>query len=112
MSTKYSVYCFDCDSVLTPLERSPLWWIAKKQAESGRLDAVQISGERCGCKKEKPTTDKHFSIFGYTPDCQDFCYGYDTFVDVVQAYREIYNSGSVVFIKGISMKTERHLEFL
>ena len=106
---RYNVYCMSCDQVWTPAPRSPLWWRAKKAADRGRLDAIYVTGEECGCIQRQCRPDAPFRVFGYDDLLENFDIPCNTFVQAIKTYRNAERSGCVVFIKGVSAKVEDRL---
>lgn len=107
----YNVVCMECGQVWTPLPKSPLWWRAKKAADSGRLDAIQVSGEECGCVEPRNCQDAPFRVFGYNDLCEDFDIPCGTFAEAVKTFRELNSEGYMVFISGVSDAVSSRLEF-
>ena len=107
----YNVVCSDCSQIFQPRPRSPLWWKAKQAADSGRLDAICISGEECGCVKKEYLPDAPFRVFGYTDMCEDFNVPCTTFVEAVKLYRRLDKEGCIVFITGVSDVVEDKLKY-
>ena len=106
----YNVYCIDCGSVFTPAFKSPLWWQAKQKAEKGYLDALCVSGGKCGCcAKKQHEPNAPFRVFGYTMDCENFDYARHTFVGAIRKFLELNCCCNTVFIKGVSASVERKL---
>jgi len=98
----YNVVCLECGQVWQPTAQSPLWWKAKKSADSGRLDAIHVSGEDCGCIQPKADPDAPFRVFGYDGMCIDFDYPCQTSVETIKIYRECLKVGDIVFATGLS----------
>jgi hypothetical protein len=110
--TRYNVVCLDCGAVFVPRIRTPLWWRAKKLAESGRLDALHVSGEECGCVTPRKDPDAPYRVFGYQVD-RDFDIPFFSLTDALAKYRELAGSYFAdVWISGISPRTQRLLERL
>ncbi|MCX6703154.1 MAG: hypothetical protein NTV02_00485 [Candidatus Zambryskibacteria bacterium] len=109
---RYNVHCMECGSVWQPLAKSPLWWAAKQRAEKGFLDALHVSGKKCGCVKEERQPNAPFRVFGYDFDCRDFNIPFTTFMGPVKAFIEANKSGDVVFIQGVSSSVEQRLKMI
>ena len=96
---KYNVVCQSCNTVFQPTQGSPAWWIAKKRAEAGYLDAAYVQPKHCGCTPEFVQTSP-FVICGYDMDGSKFRYCVPTFVAAVKALRQ--HRYDVVFATGLS----------
>lgn len=104
-TTEYNVYCVACGAVFQPEIRSHHWWVAKKWADRGYLDAVTISAEQHGCfeaKRPRRDPDAPFRVFGYDCMCVDFDIPYHRFTDAIKKFLELQRGPDVVFISGIS----------
>lgn len=108
--TKHNVECIDCGHVSTVTD-SPLWWRAKKASDGGRLDAIGISGVECGCKRPIRNPDAPYRVFGFTDRGREYDTPFNTFVAAVKAFRDRYNLGETVFIKGVSPAIADKLKF-
>ena len=106
----YNVFCLSCDQVFTPVPRSPLWWQAKQRDDRGFLDALTISGEKCGCKPKIHKPHAPFRVLGYDDMCTDFDTPCDTFIKAVKLYRKLVRYGWVVFISGVSLAVQHRIE--
>jgi hypothetical protein len=110
---RYNVHCVDCGQVFQPLAKSPLWWQAKQRAEKGYLDALHISGEKCGCEKTRVKPNALFRVFGYNDMCEDFDIPCRTFVEAVRKFISINKEGmNTVFIDGVSNTVQQKLMFI
>ena len=107
----YNVVCSECGQIFQPRTRSPLWWKAKQATDSGRLDAISISGEECGCIRKQYLPNAPFRVFGYNDMCEDFDVPCATFVEAVNLYRRLNKEGCVVFINGVSDIVEDKLKY-
>ncbi len=110
---RYNVVCRNCAGVWTPAVRSSLWWRAKKAADSGRLDAIHVSGEECGCIEKKTVVqpDAPYRVFGYDGDCRDYDIPCTTLVKAIAVFKKCAASGDVVFIQGVSHALEDRLKY-
>ena len=108
---RYNVHCVSCGSVWQPLPKSPLWWAAKQRETKGYLDALHVSGEKCGCVKKVKEPNAPFRVFGYDFDCRDYDVPFTTFVKAVKAFMSANRSGDVVFISGVSKSVEERLKY-
>lgn len=109
---KYNVECVECGKVFTPGEKSSLWWMAKKHADQGYLDAVHVSGTQCGCVESLNFPEAPFRVFGFDDECREFNFPLSTFSDAVRQYLVLRRGLNVVFIKGVSQKVERRLDWM
>lgn len=110
---RYCVVCTNCGAVFTPAMRSPLWWMAKQAADKGRLDAIGISGERCGCIRKPEKPEAPFRVFGYDDMCENFDVPCDTFLKAVRLYRKLSRAGGyVMFISGVSEAVRRKMDWM
>ena len=107
----YNVYCMACGQVFTPPAGSSLWWRAKKAADKGRLDAISVNGEECGCIKPRHHPDAPFRVFGYDGMCEDFDFACYSFVEAVRACIKMNKEGCIVFITGVSDVVSDRLQF-
>jgi hypothetical protein len=107
---EYNVQCIACGSVWSPLSMSPLWWAAKKRAEQGYLDALDVTGERCGCIPRPREPDAPFRVFGYDM-MRGFDVPFNSFVGAVTSYRKLKDRVDNVFISGVSSKVEEQLRW-
>ena len=109
----YNVVCANCGSSWQPELGTPLWWTAKQDAKKhpNRLDAMCISGERCGCIKKQHHPDALFRVFGYDSMCQDFDIACHTFVQAVKIFRDAVKHGDTVFIDGVSDAVSDKLQY-
>ena len=107
---QYNIQCIDCGSVWSPLPKSPLWWAAQKRSEQGYLDALGVTGERCGCIKTQHEPGAPFRVFGFDM-MQEFDMPFHTFVGAVKAFRRLRDSVDDVFISGVSPKVEQQLRW-
>lgn len=105
----YYVYCMDCGQDFSPAYMTSLWWQAKKHADHGYLDALLISGTKCGCKKKPSQPNAPFRVFGYDDLCVDFDVPHNGMIEAMKMYLECSRTGCVVFIKGVSRRVERRL---
>lgn len=105
---EYNVQCIVCSSVWSPLPKSPLWWAAKKRDEQGYLDALGVSGERCGCIKTPREPNAPFRVFG-SDMMQDFDVPFYSFTKAVKAYWGLKGHVDDIYISGVSPKVEKHL---
>lgn len=105
----YNVICMDCDCIFNPEVNSRFWWMAKKHAESGKLDALRITGKQCGCAKKVTKPDAPYRVIGYDFDCHDYDIPFYNFTGAVQKYRELNRRGDVVFISGVSDRVKFEL---
>lgn len=109
---RYNVHCVDCGSVWQPLFKSPLWWQAHQRAEKGYLDALHVSGEKCGCKKPVREPNAPFRVFGYDFECRDYDVPFHSFVAAAKAFISANRSGDTVFIHGVSDKVQQELAMM
>jgi hypothetical protein len=104
--TQYNVYCRACGAIFQPELRSPNWWRAKKRADQGYLDAVEISAEQHGCweaKRPRRDPDAPFRVLGFNCLCEDFDIPFGTFVSAIKEFKDRRNFGlDTVFITGVS----------
>ncbi len=103
--TRYNVYCRACGAIFQPELRSPNWWRAKKRADQGYLDAVEISAKQHGCFEAcRPMREPNapFRVFGYDAMCQGFDAPFQRFIDAVRTFKELRRGPDVVFISGVS----------
>lgn len=100
----YNVVCTDCGHVFQPAIGSPMWWQAKKRSTQGFLDALPVSGDKCGCIKKQTTKHHHpFCIFGYNDMFENFSIPCRSFVEAVKKYIELKRECTVeVSIHGVS----------
>ncbi len=108
--TRYNVECMDCGQVFSVSE-GPLWWSTKKSSDEGRLDAIGVSGVECGCKRPVRNPDAPYRVFGFTDEGREYDTPFETFVTAVKAFRDIWNLGGTVFIKGVSPAVEDQLKY-
>lgn len=108
--TQYNVECVECGHVST-VSKDPLWWRAKKAADTGRLDAISISGVECGCQQPVRNPDAPYRVLGFTDEGSKFDEPFDTFVAAVESYRAGVRLGETVFIKGVSPAVADRLEY-
>ena len=109
---KYTVGCLECGQYWQPAVGSRLWWKAHKLAETGRLDALHITGEECGCCKKTVNPNAPFRVFGFSDMGEEFDVPYNSIVKAAQAFIASSRAGCVVFISGLSITAERKLEAL
>ena len=110
---RFNILCRACGSIWQPGARTRLWWQAKKRADDGKLDALAVSGEECGCVKAVREPEAPLRVFGYDDMCEDFDIPYYSFTDAVRKFRKLHaNGGYVVFISGVSPKVETMLNSL
>lgn len=109
---RFNVVCIGCHSVWTPSARSRLWWKAKKRADQGYLDALPVTGEECGCVKEKREPDAPYRVFGFDDMCVEFDMPFTAFTDAVKEYLDASRGLCTVFIQGVSPKVEAQLASL
>jgi hypothetical protein len=111
---RYDVVCMSCDQVFQPLPRSPLWWQAKKSADGGRLDAITVTGEECGCEPKTVEPDAPYRVFGFNEFYEDFDRPFKIFTEAVSFYRRLVkeNPLSTIFISGVSKRVSNKLEFI
>lgn len=107
---RYNVVCNSCGQIFQPAVKRPLWWKAKKRADSGYLDALHISGEECGCVKKPEQPDAPFRVFGFDWDGQKYDIPCETFVEAVRTFR-VFNRCGDAFIKGVSSAVEEKLKW-
>ena len=98
----YNVVCRTCNHVFSPARKSSLWWRAAKCAEGGRLNAMMISGEECGCVSTPVEPNAPFRLFGYDDLCRPFDIPLARFIDAVRGFKKLERTGCTVFISGIS----------
>jgi hypothetical protein len=108
---RYNVACVDCGSVFQPRPRSPLWWRAKQREKEGFLDAVYVSGEKCGCVKKQVRPDAPFRVTGYDGMCEDYDVPFTNFVKAVKFFKDAVDAGDVVFIIGISDAVRQKIQY-
>ena len=106
---EYNVFCRSCDLVWQPGFKTPLWWRAKQYADSGKLDAISVSGEECGCIEKRIESDAPFRVFGYDGMCCDFDIPLPTFVSAVKRYIAHAKAGDILFITGVSPRVQERL---
>lgn len=101
---RYNVVCVNCDRVFQPLPRSSLWWQAKKKAGEGRLDAIMVKGEECGCEPKTVEPNAPYRVFGFNEFYEDFNRPFKVFTEAVILYRRLVkeNPLSIIFISGVS----------
>ncbi len=101
---RFNVACRACSYVWTPAARSPLWWRAKKWNDQGKLDAIHVSGEDCGCieQKQQCKPGAPYRVFGFDDECREFDIPFTSFTDAVKEYRSASRSMCTVFISGVS----------
>ena len=97
----YNVICMLCGLVFTPAVGSSLWWQAKKRFQAGYLDALPVTGDKCGCIRHHHS-EAPFRVFGYDMTCDDYNFPCNTFTQAIRIYRERVRQGDVVFITGVS----------
>lgn len=107
----FNVSCLNCGQVWSPQNGSPLWWAAKQYAAKGYLDALHVSGEKCGCIKMPAQPDAPFRVFGYDFDLKDFEFTPVTFTEAVRLFRELNDGLCDVSIEGVSAQVEQRLRF-
>jgi hypothetical protein len=114
-TNRYNVFCQRCDSVWQPELKSPLWWQAKRLADTGRLDALCVSPEKCGCvqRSSQRNPKAPFRVFGYNCFCEDFDIPCNSFIEAVKKFRDLAEIGrlNTVFIDGISQRVQDRLEY-
>ena len=108
----YNVFCIDCGRDWTPNARSPLWWQAKKKADAGYLDALGVSGVKCGCAKAPHKPDALYRVVGIDFDCQGFDIPCDTMVEACRVFLRESLHGSSVFVTGLSVAVEQDIKLL
>lgn len=106
---RFKVVCIGCHSVWTPSARSRLWWKAQKRADQGYLDALPVTGQECGCVKEKRESNAPYRVFGFDDMCVEFDMSFTSFTDAVKEYLYASRGLYVVFIQGVSLKVEARL---
>lgn len=102
----YTVYCRNCGCDFEPTIKSPLWWRAKKSSDKGRLDAISISGEECGCIKPIPEPNAPYRVLGITWNGGSYNMPFFNMINAIKTFINAEKSGDTVIIKGISRKTE------
>lgn len=110
MKDKYNLECTSCGGVST-VTTGPLWWRAKKAEIDGRLDATGITGVECGCQKPVRNPEAPYRVFGFTDQGRQYDTPFYTFVEAVKAFRDRWNFGETVYIKGVSPAVEDRLKF-
>ena len=106
---KFNVHCKSCGKVFQPNERSSIWWKAKKHHEEFFIDCKTITGEEHGCISKPP--DKPFKVSGYTINCVDFKYSFDSMVEAVKCFKELKKDlFNMVYITGLSHKVKQLVE--
>lgn len=113
-TTRYNVFCQRCGSVWQPELKSPLWWQAKRLADTGRLDALCVSPQKCGCvqSRQQDNPKAPFRVLGYNGFCEDFDIPFQTFTDAVRNYIELNRTNAFVLcIKGVSGRIQDRLEY-
>lgn len=107
----YNVQCISCGSVWQAVPKSSQWWRSKKCDEAGKLDAVHVTGEECGCVKEKREPNAPIRVFGFgTEYGEEFDVPYHSFTKAVSAYRSAKDSGILdIWISGVSKPVEYRL---
>jgi len=109
---RYVVVCRHCGQVWSPTPKSPLWWMAKQAAEKGRLDAIVVSGERCGCIRKPEKPEAPFRVFGYDDQCMEFDVPCDTFVKAAKLYLHLTREGmNIVFVDGVSEVARKEMDY-
>lgn len=110
-TTRYNVFCIRCNRCWTPELKSPLWWQAKQQATKGFLDALCVTGEKCGCIKKQHLPDAPFRIFGGDID-YSFDIPFTTFIDAVRKFLDLTRTGGYdAYIKGVSSRVQEKLQY-
>jgi hypothetical protein len=109
--TEYNVQCVNCGSVWTAVPKSAQWWRGKQKADVGKLDAVRVTGEECGCIKKPQDPDAPFRIFGFgTEYGEEIDVPFHCFTSAVRAYRSAKKSGLLdIWITGVSKPVEQRL---
>lgn len=114
-TTRYNVFCERCDSVWQPTLKSPLWWQAKRLADTGRLDALCVSPQQCGCVQSRPQNkpEAPFRVFGFNAFCEDFDFACGTFTEAVKKFLDLNQIGclNTVFIDGVSDRVVHRLKY-
>jgi hypothetical protein len=112
-TTRYNVFCQQCGSVWQPALKSPLWWQAKQLADTGRLDALCVSPQKCGCVEGRPQRNPKapFRVFGYDGFCEDFDILCTTFVQAAKRFLNSSRGGDIVHISGVSKRVQDRLEY-
>ena len=106
---KFNVQCRSCGKIFQPEQKSSLWWRAKNRDEQFFIDVKTISGEEHGCVS-KPLK-KPIIVSGYTADCDEFQYEFDSMVEAVKCFRELKKDlFNLVLIKGLSKKVQQLVE--
>jgi hypothetical protein len=106
----YNVECVDCGAVWQPLFKSSLWWQAKQREEKGFLDALRVSGRKCGCVKTPIQANAPFRVFGYDMECIEFDMPFFKLSEALKAFIEIKKTPDIVFITGISKAVQERLD--
>ncbi len=110
---RYNIHCISCGSVWQPKVKSPLWWQAHQRAtKHGYLDALHVSGEKCGCVKVVREPNAPFRVFGFDFDCREYDVPFQTFVGAVKAFMSANRSGDTVFIHGVSNNVEQKIAWM
>ncbi len=107
----YNVVCRNCNHAFKPTPRSPLWWQADRDAKDhpDRLDAMTISGEKCGCIKKPRDPDAPYRVVGFTDLLEDFDIPFHNFISAVRCFRRANCGGATVFITGVCKQVKWRL---
>ena len=109
MDATYNVYCHSCERVFQPSPRSPLWWRAKKAADLGRMDAIGVSGEECGCIRTIEKPDAPYRVVGYSDDYREYNIPCFTLVEAFNLFRKYRPWDIVAFVDNTRPKGQSKL---
>lgn len=99
---RYNIVCLGCNNIWEPRVKSPLWWKAKARANSGKLDALHVTVEECGCVPGLQEPDAPYRVLGYDDEGYEFDIPFHAPVPAMKKFRELSNGMNTVFISGVS----------